>query len=223
MFTKRLSQVGCSVQAPNIQRLEISLPACNSQDPQELAIQAICRSRAVKALHMSGGATDNELLQTKLYRNHCLSKAAAIGPYAHPSHDQLVELIESVTTDIALMKGDIKDLINQISSMGADIKSLIDHTDQSSKIVDERLAAIEARQRNAAAVDGADALCPVPHRGKPAPASFPASRDILRAMTVANLDLLLAYYELDVVGNAPEKRRRLSLHLGMVLRQVDKV
>jgi hypothetical protein len=97
--------------------------------------------------------------------------------------------IASMKSEMASMKGDIKDLIRQIASMGADIKSLINHTNHSNKIVDERLAAIEARQRNAAAVDGADTLCPVPHRGKPAPAAFPTSRDVLRAMTVANLDL----------------------------------
>jgi hypothetical protein len=72
MYTTRLAEVRCSVQAPNIERLAISLPDCNSHDQQELARQAVCRNRAVKALHMTGGVTENEVLQTRLYMNYCL-------------------------------------------------------------------------------------------------------------------------------------------------------
>jgi hypothetical protein len=158
MSITRFSEVQCSVHASSIQKLTIFLPGCNSHDPQELASLAVCRNRAVNALRVTSGATENELLETRLYMNHCLSKAAAIRPFAYPTNDQLSAQIESVKSEMALMKGDIKDLIRKIASMGADIKFLINQTNQSNKIVDGRLAAIEARQRNAAAVDGADTL-----------------------------------------------------------------
>ena len=204
---------------------------------RESANQAVCRHRAVKALHRTGCATENEMLQTKLFTNYCLSKAAAMGPYAHPTNERLSDRIDAINGEMVSMKGEMASMkseiasmsrnmtliIKQMASMSENIRALINQTNHTNKIVDQRFGAIEARQKNAAAVDGADSLCPIPNGGKPVPAVFPWSRDRLRAMTVSNLDSLLAYYELDVVGNAAEKRRRLSLHLGLVLRQVENV
>jgi hypothetical protein len=133
------------VTSPHIQRLAISLPECNSNEPGERAAQAVWRYRAVKALHLSGCATENELLQTRLFKNYCLAKAAAIGPYAHPINEPLAEQIESITSEITTVKGEvvfIKRGMNVMNGETASMKKVMNTMSIGMKTIIEQMASI---------------------------------------------------------------------------------
>jgi hypothetical protein len=195
-------------------------------------MEAVRRDRAVTSLHRDGVATDAELVQTKVYKQHCLAKAAAVGPYHQPTNEQLASSVQALTAQLGtqmsavtaqlatlsaqmiILNGKVTALTGQVTALTGGVNEL----KAEMQVVNRRLSAAEARHQNRSAMNPADALCPVPHGTDPVPAVFPATRQDLTDMTVASMNLLIAYYELPGVGNASEKRSRLSLHLGLLLR-----
>jgi hypothetical protein len=174
-------------------------------------MEAVQRDWVVTSLHRGGGATNAELIQTKVYEQHCLALVAAMGPYSQPTNEQLALAVEALANQITALSG-------QISAQMTTLNGRVNGLEAEMQVGNRRLLAAEARHRNRSAMDPADALSPVPHGTGPVPAVFPATRRDLTDMTVPSMNLLLAYYELSGVGNADAKRSRLYLHLGLRLR-----
>jgi outer membrane murein-binding lipoprotein Lpp len=120
--------------------------------------------------------------------------------------------VTALDSKVTALTGQVTALIGRMNGLEAEMQ-----------VGNRRLLAGEARQQNRSAMNPADALSPVPHGTDPVPAVFPATRQDLTDMTVPSMNLLIAYYELSGVGNASEKRSRLSLHLGLRLRPSEVV
>jgi hypothetical protein len=207
---------------PVIASPTILLPACTSGDPEERALEALRRQLAVSSLHRHGAASGAEMVRSICFTQKCLAQAAALGPYLQPTNEQLAAQMAAQTAAmVAEMAAQTAAINAQMAAQTAATISMNANITRRFTGIKKRLKKIEARQRNAAAMHPTDALTPVPHGDNPPPTAFPATREALTSMTVANSNILLAYYELLAEGDAAAKRHRLFLHLGLRFRNVD--